>query len=189
MSMKKIEKGKRASISKRIRFEVFARDGFSCRYCGAQSDSEKLVIDHVTAVANGGTNDIENLVTSCEPCNAGKSDKSISKLANTEGHRLALHQELKEQASVLEALKASRDARQAIRQEVCNYYCKAMCKDRMDSKTLTLLCHFMSEHGYEDVFRWIDIASSRVSEKRDSDIAKYISGIRRNEMKRNETNP
>lgn len=37
-----------------------------------------LVVDHVTPVASGGTNDILNLVTSCEACNAGKAAKSLS---------------------------------------------------------------------------------------------------------------
>ncbi len=37
------------------------------------SQEAKLVIDHVVAVALGGTDDAENLVTACVDCNAGKS--------------------------------------------------------------------------------------------------------------------
>lgn len=29
------EQAKRKPVSKRTRFEVFKRDGFTCRYCGA----------------------------------------------------------------------------------------------------------------------------------------------------------
>lgn len=62
----------RRPISKRLRFEVLHRDGFRCRYCGTSGDGTILHIDHVTAVANGGSNDIDNLVTACIDCNLGK---------------------------------------------------------------------------------------------------------------------
>lgn len=68
----------RKSISKSLRFDVLNRDGFKCRYCGATSDMATLHIDHVLPVALGGTNDFDNLVTACAPCNLGKS----AKLAN-----------------------------------------------------------------------------------------------------------
>jgi hypothetical protein len=63
----------RKAISSRTRFEVFKRDGFRCRYCGATSLTSRLAVDHVVAVANGGTNDAENLITACVECNGGKS--------------------------------------------------------------------------------------------------------------------
>jgi hypothetical protein len=65
---------KRKSISKKIRFEVFKRDGFKCQYCGAKSPDVLLHVDHIEPVSKGGANDVMNLITSCEPCNLGKSD-------------------------------------------------------------------------------------------------------------------
>lgn len=62
----------RKSLSKRTRFEIFKRDGYRCRYCGVTPAVSILRVDHVIPVVNGGTDDAENLVTSCEPCNAGK---------------------------------------------------------------------------------------------------------------------
>lgn len=62
----------RAPIKKSVRFAVLLRDGFKCRYCGAEPPDVVLHLDHVVAVANGGTNDIGNLVTACLPCNIGK---------------------------------------------------------------------------------------------------------------------
>lgn len=61
------------AISKRLRFEVLRRDGHRCHYCGATPPDAKLTVDHVTAVALGGTDTADNLVTACEPCNSGKS--------------------------------------------------------------------------------------------------------------------
>lgn len=67
----------RRSTGKRLRFEVFKRDYFTCQYCGAQPPAVVLVVDHVVPVAAGGENGIDNLVTSCEPCNQGKADRPL----------------------------------------------------------------------------------------------------------------
>lgn len=64
------------AVSKRLRFEIFRRDNHSCRYCGAAAPDVPLRVDHVTPVALGGSDKPENLVTSCEPCNSGKSSAS-----------------------------------------------------------------------------------------------------------------
>jgi len=64
----------RKSTGKRLRFEVFKRDHFTCQYCGAQPPDVVLVVDHIDAVATGGSNHIDNLITACEACNGGKAD-------------------------------------------------------------------------------------------------------------------
>lgn len=68
----------RKSISKKLRFEVFKRDSFECQYCGAHPPGILLHVDHIHPVADGGTNDIDNLVTSCESCNFGKGARLLS---------------------------------------------------------------------------------------------------------------
>lgn len=59
-----------------VRFAVLQRDRHRCRYCGAGPAESKLHVDHVNPVSRGGTSDMHNLVTACERCNLGKSDKS-----------------------------------------------------------------------------------------------------------------
>jgi 5-methylcytosine-specific restriction endonuclease McrA len=56
-------------------FAVFRRDLFRCVYCGQSSigDGVKLEIDHITPLVAGGTDDVNNLVTSCIQCNRSKS--------------------------------------------------------------------------------------------------------------------
>lgn len=61
------------AVSKRLRYEILARDGHRCRYCGATAPDVKLVIDHVTPTALGGRDEPSNLVTACDPCNSGKT--------------------------------------------------------------------------------------------------------------------
>lgn len=61
------------AISKRLRFEILRRDNFRCTYCGATPAEEEMHIDHVIPRALGGQDTPENLTTSCEPCNSGKT--------------------------------------------------------------------------------------------------------------------
>ena len=68
----------RKAVSTRTRFEIFKRDKFTCQYCGAKPPSVILHVDHVIALANGGTNDTGNLTTACKDCNLGKSAVPLS---------------------------------------------------------------------------------------------------------------
>lgn len=71
----------RSPITKRVRFEIFKRDGFRCVYCGATPMQASLHVDHVVAVVDGGSNEPTNLVTSCEECNVGKGAIPIGRRA------------------------------------------------------------------------------------------------------------
>lgn len=68
----------RKQISAKTRFEVFKRDGFTCQYCGAHPPSVVLHVDHIHPVAEGGTNDEDNLITACDRCNLGKGARLLS---------------------------------------------------------------------------------------------------------------
>jgi 5-methylcytosine-specific restriction endonuclease McrA len=61
-----------ATISQRLRFEVFKRDKFTCQYCGQQAPDVILNCDHIKPLADGGETDLLNLITSCRACNGGK---------------------------------------------------------------------------------------------------------------------
>lgn len=69
---------KRKPLSKKIRFEVFKRDSFTCQYCGKKAPDVILHIDHMTPVKHNGQNDILNLITSCVSCNLGKGARELS---------------------------------------------------------------------------------------------------------------
>lgn len=68
---------KRKPLSKSIRFDVLNRDNFTCQYCGKSAPDVRLEVDHIKPVSKGGTDDLSNLVTACEACNKGKSNKEI----------------------------------------------------------------------------------------------------------------
>jgi len=50
---------------------VFARDDWTCQYCGARGN---LTVDHVIPRSKGGGSTWENIVASCAPCNRRKGD-------------------------------------------------------------------------------------------------------------------
>ena len=63
----------------RMRSEVFARDNYTCRYCGDRGG--RLECDHVNPVALGGPTLRSNLVTACRPCNRSKGSKLLEEWA------------------------------------------------------------------------------------------------------------
>lgn len=63
----------RDSITRKIRFTIFKRDGYRCQICGNSAASgARLEVDHKHPVAKGGKNDHDNLWTLCFDCNRGK---------------------------------------------------------------------------------------------------------------------
>ena len=69
-----------ASVWARIRSYVFARDNYTCVYCGVRG--VKLECDHVVPVSRGGGNEDSNLATACFSCNRSKRDKLVSEWRN-----------------------------------------------------------------------------------------------------------
>ena len=62
-----------AHSRKITRRAVFARDRWTCQYCG--SGHGTLTVDHVIPRSKGGSSSWENIVTCCAPCNRRKGDR------------------------------------------------------------------------------------------------------------------
>jgi 5-methylcytosine-specific restriction endonuclease McrA len=58
---------------------LFARDRYRCQYCGRHATElkmrEALTRDHLIPLSRGGTNDWNNVVTACSPCNTRKGNR------------------------------------------------------------------------------------------------------------------
>lgn len=67
-------------ITKKIRFEIFKRDGFKCAYCGKAPPTVILEVDHIEPKSKGGKDDINNYLTACFDCNRGKRDIPLTKI-------------------------------------------------------------------------------------------------------------
>ncbi|MCH7707961.1 MAG: HNH endonuclease [Myxococcales bacterium] len=58
------------------RVNIFARDRFTCQYCGSQPPRSQLNLDHVVPRALGGKTSWENVVCSCVDCNRRKGGRT-----------------------------------------------------------------------------------------------------------------
>ena len=54
---------------------LFARDRYTCMYCGYGHEYEMLTRDHILPMSRGGSDDWENVVTACRRCNQFKSNR------------------------------------------------------------------------------------------------------------------
>jgi CRISPR/Cas system Type II protein with McrA/HNH and RuvC-like nuclease domain len=97
----------RKSLSKKIRFDVFKRDDFTCAYCGGKPPGSVLEIDHIEPVSKGGENDIDNLITACFDCNRGKSDRLLTSIPQNINEKAELQREKEEQLKEFKKLKAA----------------------------------------------------------------------------------
>lgn len=102
------EMSPRTAVPRLIRFEVFKRDKFACQYCGAKAPGVVLQMDHIHPVAEGGTNEIMNLVTACVSCNGGKGARLLDDQSVVERQRQQI-EELEERRQQLEMMLKWRD--------------------------------------------------------------------------------
>jgi 5-methylcytosine-specific restriction endonuclease McrA len=76
----------RDRLSRKLLLSVYKRDDYICQYCARQcydswvSDPKQLTIDHLLPHSGGGSNDIDNLITSCRECNSVKGNKHFDSI-------------------------------------------------------------------------------------------------------------
>lgn len=67
---------KRRQESGKQRGRVFIRDRFRCQYCSKRFSASELTLDHILPSSRDGSDDPENLATSCKPCNQRKGNRT-----------------------------------------------------------------------------------------------------------------
>lgn len=135
----------RAPIPKKLRFEVFKRDSFTCQYCGAAGGQVLLHCDHIKPVAEGGETTLLNLVTACVECNLGKGARQLSDdSAVTKQHRQLA--DLEERRQQLEMM---RDWREELAQHQVSEI------DIVAEAFLARSKFKPSDHGNISVRRWL----------------------------------
>ena len=58
---------------RRLREQVLVRDLYTCQHCQKVFEPSDLVCDHIINKAQGGSNDLSNLQTLCNPCHDKKT--------------------------------------------------------------------------------------------------------------------
>lgn len=184
---------KRKNLPKKIRFEVFKRDSFTCQYCGRMAPDVVLEVDHIVPVAEGGTNDIMNLITSCHDCNSGKGKRKLSE-----------NEEVKKQQDMLKELNEKREQIEMMlewRNELLNFdneqidkieelfssYCTGRTFTESGRKTISNL---IKKYGFIEVYDCTRISAETYYDTEDpetaSDVFNYISRICYNRKMQNE---
>jgi hypothetical protein len=74
ISSRRNHDGKRDVLFTRL--NVYARDQFTCQYCGRMRSIKELNYDHVVPRSVGGRTNWENIVTSCYSCNTKKGGRT-----------------------------------------------------------------------------------------------------------------
>lgn len=136
----------RSSMTKKIRFEVFKRDSFKCQYCGKSAPEVILHVDHIKPVSKGGDNDIMNLITACESCNQGKSDRELIDTSIIEKQKQQL-EELNKKREQLEMMISWRDELQSFSDDVVD-----IIEEKINEKMSPFS---INESGKKNIARWI----------------------------------
>ena len=98
----------RKPLSKRVRFEVFKRDGFRCAYCGRHPPDVLLEVDHIIPVCEGGDDVDDNLTSACFDCNRGKAGIPLSSVPKSLPEKAAEVAEREEQLAGYRAVMKAR---------------------------------------------------------------------------------
>jgi hypothetical protein len=155
---------KRKAVSKSTRFEVFARDRFTCQYCGRKPPEVVLHLDHIHPVSKGGGNEETNLVTSCAECNLGKSTTELSDAgvkSRITTQRLAELREAREQLEAYQdMLMEERSMRKAYVEQVCGEIYRELdySPDATDQKSIV---QFLKRLPFPEVLDAVDATASR----------------------------
>jgi hypothetical protein len=177
------------SLSVRTRFEVFKRDRFTCAYCGKRPPEVTLEVDHMVPRAAGGSDEMENLITSCWECNHGKADRLLEESsAPTVTRQVA--DEAKERVAqaqaYAEAMQAERELLDRIENMVMEAWAVAFGADSDGSVwTFTGYDRFPQSSSVRRILRRlpvdealeaVDITASKFS-RANSDAHRYFFGI------------
>lgn len=168
---------KRKSLSKKIRFEIFKRDSFTCQYCGNTPPKVVLEVDHIVPVSKGGDNEINNLLCSCFDCNRGKKDIKLNCIPSALADNMKILKEKQEQIKEYEKLlkriknKSKRDIKK-INDIYSSYFDEYILNKRFQNGSLR---KFLDKLIITDVEDAMHKACSFINDPDDS--IKYFCGI------------
>ena len=152
----------RSPIGKKVRFEVFKRDDFSCVYCGATPPSVILQIDHIHPVAQGGKNDIDNLITSCQSCNIGKGANLLSNVPQTLKEKAQRIREQEEQLQgYYEVVKGQQERITSEMIIISEMLLLENWKTRIPNDSITSMKRFLVNLGFYEVKEAAEIARNK----------------------------
>lgn len=176
----------RKALSKKTRFEVFKRDGFSCQYCGAHPPGVLLQVDHIKPVASGGGNEMDNLITACQPCNLGKSANSLDAVPQALADKAAETREREQQIrGYSEVMSEKRSRIDDESWEVAELYMAHFNEETIRKDHRLSIKQFLESLPVDEVMQAMEIALAKKPYSKDPSW-RYFCGICWNKIKRPE---
>lgn len=177
------------AVGKKLRFEVFKRDGFQCQYCGRTPPTVVLNCDHVIPVCEGGPDEMDNLITACFDCNSGKGGTPLNVIPEKLAAKMERQKEMAEQYEgysdyLLELRRIKTESAHIIGQ----YWYKVRFMGTKDEDKWTFanprivsICNFLDHLSRPEIYDAIDIAFAKIppprSSKSDAATWKYFCGV------------
>jgi hypothetical protein len=148
----------RRPISKKLRFEVFKRDSFTCQYCGRKAPDVILQVDHIHPRSKGGKDNILNYITSCVDCNAGKFNEVLEK----QRRQLEELQERKEQIEMMFDWQRSLfGLEEHARSELAAFWCELVPGYSLNALGMKQLTSLQRRFGIEEVLVCMRLAAEQ----------------------------
>lgn len=175
---------KKSVLSKKIRFEVFKRDGFRCAYCGQSPPAVILEVDHIEPRSRGGKDDINNFITACFDCNRGKKDIPLEKIPLKLSDNLEVLREKEEQLKEYRKFIEKIDRRvkkdiEDINQVYIDGYPGWEFSDNFKQVSLKKFLELLPKH---EIIEYLRKSISKFPHHR-NDATKYFCGICWNQIK------
>jgi hypothetical protein len=171
------------SITKKLRFEVFKRDGFACQYCGKTPPDVTLEVDHIKPRSKKGGDEINNLITACFDCNRGKTNIELKKIPNSLVENAEIIKEKEAQYS--EYCKLLKKVESRISKEIqkvddvfSEFFPEMTMSEKFKTSSVRM---FLKKLTIYDVLDSMQIAASRINDPEDA--LKYFCGICWNKIK------
>ena len=183
------------SVSLKLRFEVFKRDNFTCQYCGRKTPEVILELEHIIPLSKGGTDEFDNLTTSCFECNRGKGVSlldTILKDRDIHDETILLAEREFQLAEYNHLKKKIRDRENKEIEELKNHFTDQFRDNEWGYATRefphSIVRQCLKTMSYIDIFELIDIAVDITSRDTKGDYhtvaaAKYLTAILRNKLR------
>jgi 5-methylcytosine-specific restriction endonuclease McrA len=167
---------KRKTITKKLRFDVFKRDGFKCAYCGNNPPTVVLEIDHIIPVSRKGTNQIDNLITSCFDCNRGKGAGNLSSVPQSLAEKIEVQKEKSAQIKALDRLLKQQRERELLSiKEIEEAFQEAWPDRQFTAGTRSSVIKFSGLIGLYECVDAMHLACAKTSNP--TSAIKYFCGI------------
>ena len=125
-----------------------------------------LEVDHIKPVAEGGKNEILNLITSCRDCNRGKGKRKLntSTEIKVQQDRLKELAERKEQIELLAEWKYELSELTTKQVEALNDYIGSITEYKCNEAGRAKIRSLLNQFSFNEIYEAIDIAFSQYYE-------------------------